>query len=58
VDECTHIAELQLDRRAHVVEAYDLSKLLDNSETAIDTAEVIVGQFENEQVLKDVFIDH
>jgi hypothetical protein len=43
VDEGAHIAELQLDRRAYVIEAYDLCKLLDNSETAIDTAKVIVS---------------
>jgi hypothetical protein len=42
MDEGADIAELQLDGGAHVIEAYDLRELMDDSEAAFDTTQVIV----------------
>ncbi len=53
VDEIIDVAELELDRRADIVEAHDLRVLTDNLEPALEVAEVVVGQLEDEQFVKD-----
>jgi hypothetical protein len=45
VDEGVGIAELQLDRGAHVVEAHDAGKVGDDAQPALDPPPVVVGEF-------------
>ena len=48
------VAELELDRRADVVEADDLGVFADDLQAALDLAPVVVGQLQDEQVFKDI----
>jgi hypothetical protein len=45
VDKGVGIAELQLDRGAHVVETHDAGKVGDDSQAALDPPPVVVGEF-------------
>jgi hypothetical protein len=54
VDEGIDVAKLQLDRRLDVVEADDPRKVGDDPQSAFKAALVVVGQFEDEQVFKDL----
>jgi hypothetical protein len=58
VDEFIHVTELELDRGADVVEADDAGVLADDFQAAFQLALVIVRHFQDEQVLKDVAVDH
>jgi hypothetical protein len=54
VDEGVDVAKLQLDRRLDVVEADDPRKVGDDAQPAFKSALVVVCQFEDEQVFKDL----
>ena len=56
MDEPVHVAELQLDRSAHVVEPNDLRVGGDDLQAALDAAPMVVGDLEHEQVFEDVTV--
>jgi hypothetical protein len=56
VDEVVGLAELQLDGGPHIVEADYLGEVIDDAQAPVHAAPVVVGQFENEQVFKDVVV--
>ena len=56
VDEGIHLAELELDRRPDVVVADDGGMVADDLEPALDAAPVVVGQFQDEEVLEQIAI--
>jgi hypothetical protein len=58
VDKLVDIAELQLDRGAHIVETRDARMLPDDFQAPFQLALVIVRHLQNEQVFKDIAIDH
>lgn len=56
VDEGVHVAELEFDRRPDVVVAEDGGMVADDLEPALDLAPVVVGQFEDEEVLEQIAV--
>jgi hypothetical protein len=58
MDEVGDVAELQLDHGTDVVETDDLGEFLDDFESALDTAEMVVGQLQHEEVFKYVIVNH
>jgi hypothetical protein len=58
VDEGVHIAELQFDGGANIVIAGDCAKFPDDAQAAVHVPPVIIGQFKNEKIFKNISIDH
>ena len=58
VDERLHVPELELDRRAHVVEADDAGVGVDDLQAALDAPEVVVGHLEDEQIFEHIAFNH
>jgi hypothetical protein len=58
VYELADVAELQLDHRAHVIEANDLGKFLNDFQSPFDAAKMVVGKLQNEQILKNIIFNH
>ena len=56
VDEGVHVTELELDRRPDVVVADDGRMVAADLEPALDAAPVVVGQFQDEEVLEQIAI--
>ncbi|MNG21237.1 hypothetical protein D3C84_1055780 [compost metagenome] len=52
MNEFIHITKLQLDGRLDVIEARNRTVITDDFQPAFQPAPVIVGKFQDEQVLK------
>lgn len=54
MNESIDVAKLQLDRRLDVVEAHDPREVPDDPQSALQASLVIVRQFEDEQMFKNL----
>jgi hypothetical protein len=52
VDECWHVSDLELYRGAYIVEPDNPGMILDDSKPTFQSAPMVVGHFQNKQVLK------
>lgn len=58
VDEAVHIAELQLDCGAHVVEADYLGKHTYNLQAPLNTSEMVISHLKHKEVFENISVDH
>ena len=58
VDECIDIAKLNLDGGSNAVVADNFGEVVDDSLAAFKTSQMVVGQLENKEVLKNIPVDH
>ena len=56
MDELLDVAKLQLDRRADIVVAHDGGVVADDLQSAVDAAQMVVGELEDEQVFENGFV--
>jgi hypothetical protein len=58
MDELSDVTELKLDCGAHIVEANNLGKFMDDFKSPFDAAKMVVGKLQNEQILKNIIFNH
>ena len=58
VNEGVHVAELQLDGGAHVVETHHLGEGIDDFQSPVEPSPMVVGHFQHEKVFENIAIDH
>jgi hypothetical protein len=58
MDEGVHVAELQLDCSANLVELHDPREITNNLEPTLNITPVIIGKLKNKQVAENRFGHH
>ena len=56
VDEVLHVAQLEFDGRADIVEADDARIGRDDVEAALHAARMVVGELQDEEIFEDVAV--
>jgi hypothetical protein len=58
MDEISYVAKLKLNSCPHIVEADDLGEGINDFETTLHTAQVIISHLKDKEFVKEIAIDH